>query len=165
MKIETKARLRAAAIEALRDNDDDGALELLALMGDRPSVVSLPQEPRQLALMSAPAEPPLPQTQDARDVHAWAMAIEQFFLPSLTSRGRTDFTTPEMLSWFESSGFPLTVGDLEVLPGQNRVRWRGIAGNGLTKLRESGCVFQRGYFSKTYTTVRPVGLMTAVEAI
>ena len=161
MKSETKARLRAAAIDALNENDDAGALELLSLMGGQLPIAMLPQEAPQLALSPVAVEPPLPQTQEARDVHAWAMAIEQYFLPSLEARGRTDFTTPEMLSWFESSGFPFTAGDMEILPGHNRMRWRGIAGNALTKLRESNVVFQRGYFSKTYSTVRPAGVMVA----
>jgi hypothetical protein len=159
MKTETKARLRAAAIEALRDGDDDGALELLTLIGVPPFLQQLPPEPVQAQLMPDLTDLPLPHTQDAHDVYAWAMAIEKFFLPNLASRGRTDFTTPEMLSWFETSGFPFTTGDLEVLPGHNRMRWRCIAGNALTKLRESGSIFQRGYFSRTYTTVRPVGIL------
>ena len=162
MKPETKARLRAAAIAALNDNDDDGALELLSLMGNQPSAMMLPHEPPQLPLTLVAVEPPLPQTQEARDVHAWAMAIEQSFLPSLEARDRTDFTTHEMLSWFESCGFPFTAGDMEILPGHNRMRWRGIAGNALTKLRESSVVFQRGYFSKTYSTVRLAGSIAAM---
>lgn len=150
--------LRQAAIDALHAKNDVAASEILSLM-DFNTAPSLPAIPAQI---KKPMEvlpqkdqviqfPPLPSSSEGRDYYFWVRAIRDCYLPALTSENQTEFTTPQLFSWIEFVGFPLTTGDLEIVG--SRPYWKCRIGNALEKLCEQKIIRRCGIFSKTYSTI------------
>ena len=152
--------LRQAAIDALQVKNDLAASELLSLMDLRqpPNLPALPaqlEQPVQLEqLQVATSEfPSLPSSNEGRDYHFWAHAVEKYYLPVLAKGNKTEFTSPELFAWVDYSGFPLTMGDQELVG--NRPQWKCRMGKALDKLCHERIIHRCGTFSKTYKTIVP----------
>lgn len=154
MNPETLELLRSATIQALQNKQDVAAVELLSLM-DMKGQALPPLQQQQLPLPTEEAVvPALPRTSESRDYHFWVAVIRDDYLPHLKRENQTQFTTAEFFSWVDYTGFPLTVGDLEK-PGGTRPRWKERCGDALKRLRDTGEIYQLGFFGKTYSTVQP----------
>ena len=157
--------LRQAAIDALHARNDVAASEILSLMDINlsPSLPAIPaqiKEPMQvLPQEEQPIQfPSLPASSEGRDYHFWMQAIRDCYLPTLAGQNQTEFTTPQLFSWIEFVGFPLTAGDLEIVG--SRPHWKCRIGNALDKLCDQNIIHRCGFFSKTYSTVMPQATMT-----
>lgn len=153
--------LRNAAIEALQNKNDESAAELLSLM-ELPSQPALPAAcaPQLVTLEAEPLQlPPLPESDEGRDYHFWTKAIRDFYLPTLAREGKTDFTTPQLFSWVDFVGFPLTTGDLQMVG--SRPYWKCRVGSALDCLCSNNIIHRYGFFSKTYSTVPPAAQLPA----
>ena len=159
--------LRQAAIDALQSKQDVAASEILSLMDINLSP-SLPAIPAQIEqpLRVLPQEeqstqfPPLPSNNEGRDYHFWVQTIRDCYLPALANQNQTEFTTPELFSWFDFVGFPLTTGDLEMIG--SRPCWKCRVGNALERLCEQNIIHRCGLFSRTYSTVIPQKVLAGV---
>ena len=58
--------------------------------------------------------PALPESDEGR-LSLWMKAIRDCYLPTLVQEGKTEFTTPQLFSWVDLRGFPLTTGDLQMV--------------------------------------------------
>ncbi len=135
METTTKAYIRQAVIEALQNQEDETASELLALISSQPK--------HQPSKLIQPALLPSDDVIDgpARDYHFWVQFIRENFIPSLTEYGRTRFTSNEMFTWLENCPLlQLTTGDLHAHQ-DGTLTWRGRAGKGLSELKKQGIVF------------------------
>jgi len=157
--------LRQAAIDALHSRNDVAASEILSLMNINlsPSLPAIPAQIKQpLQVLPQKEEsirfPALPASNEGRDYYFWVKAIRDCYLPALTSENQTEFTTPQLFSWVEFVGFPLTTGDLEIVG--SRPYWKCRIGNALEKLCEQNIIHRCGFFSKTYSTVIPKAVLT-----
>lgn len=157
MEETTRSLLRNAVVEAMRQEQDDAAVELIAMLkGYTPGAeapvpaitpATIVEERQPLAF------PPLPEHPHARGSYFWEEAIEKFYLPTLVAAGQDTFTSHEMYAWIEASGFPLTSGDWD--NKANRTTWKVNSGQGLQHLHEKGVVHRLGMFGKTYSLKRP----------
>ena len=160
--------LRQAAIDALQAKKDVAASEILSLMDINLSS-SLSAAPVQIKepLQILPQEgqviqfPSLPASSEGRDYHFWMQAIRDCYLPTLANENQTEFTTPQLFSWIEFVGFPLTAGDLEIVG--SRPHWKCRIGNALDKLCDQNIIHRCGFFSKTYSTVMPQATLTGAS--
>ena len=153
--------LRNAAIEALQNKNDESAAELLSLM-ELPNQPALPAPARAELVTVEPgpmAFPALPESNEGRDYHFWVQAIRDCYLPTLKQEGKTIFTTPQLFSWVDYVGFPLTTGDLQMVG--SRPYWKCRAGSALDHLCNSNVIHRHGFFGKTYTTVPPTAQLSA----
>ena len=153
--------LRNAAIEALQNKNDESAAELLSLM-ELPMQPTLPAatSTQLVTVQASPLEfPALPESNEGRDYHFWVKAIHDCFLPTLAQEGKTDFTTPQLFSWVDFVGFPLTTGDQQMVG--SRPYWKCRVGSALDYLCEQNVIHRYGFFSKTYSTVPPTAQLTA----
>ena len=160
--------LRQAAIDALQAKKDVAASEILSLMDINlsPSLPAIPaqiKEPMQvLPQEEQPIQfPSLPASSEGRDYHFWMQAIRDCYLPTLAGQNQTEFTTPQLFSWIEFVGFPLTAGDLEIVG--SRPHWKCRIGNALDKLCDQNIIHRCGFFSKTYSTVMPQATLTGAS--
>ena len=155
--------LRNAAIEALQNKQDESAAELLSLMElpSQPQLVATPSN--QLLTIEEPklVIPPLPKTDEPRDYHFWRQAINDCYLPALKQEEKTEFTTPQLFSWIDYVGFPLTAGDLQM--SGNRPYWKGRVGAALDRLCDAQVIHRCGFFSRTYSTVKPTKMLEAAQ--
>lgn len=135
METTTKVFLRQAAIQALQDQEDAAASELLALLSSGPKdPPSFPKQQMLLASNNAIDGP-------ARDYHFWVQFIRENFIPFLAENGRARFTSPEMFTWIENCRLlQLTTGDLQTHQ-DGKLAWRGRAGKGLSELKRQGLVY------------------------
>lgn len=147
MNTATKAALRKAAIEALNDQEDIAAIELLALLAknaaaSKPALPLARQDSAQLSLRMIGGP--------ARGYHYWADFIQKSFLPFLKANGRTGFLSSELFSWIENNPeVQMTDGDLAKRV-DGKERWRGIVTDALKSLKECG-IISAAKGSKTYT--------------
>lgn len=152
--------LRQAAIDALHARNDVAASELLSLM-DINLAPALPPAaaPTLQPMDTLPVQaqsihfPSLPASNEGRDYHFWMQAIRDCYLPTLAQEDQTEFTTPQLFSWIDFVGFPLTNGDLEMVG--SRPHWKCRIGSALDKLCDQRIIHRCGFFSKTYSTVMP----------
>jgi hypothetical protein len=134
METATKALLRQAAIQALQDQEDVAAGELLALLSSKPK--DSPLLPKQQMLLPGNEVIDGP----ARDYHFWVQFIRENFIPFLTENGRARFTSNEMFTWLENCRLlRLTTGDLHAHQ-DGTPAWRCRAGKGLSELKKQGIV-------------------------
>ena len=155
--------LRNAAIEALQNKNDESAAELLSLM-ELPMQPTLPAAtaPPLVTVEATPIQfPALPESNEGRDYHFWMKAIRDCYLPTLEQEGQTEFTTPQLFSWVDFVGFPLTTGDMQMVG--NRPYWKCRAGTALGHLCNSNVIHRYGFFSKTYSTVRPSPVLSSAD--
>jgi hypothetical protein len=134
METTTKAYIRQAVIEALQNQEDETASELLALISSQPK--------HQPSKLIQPALLPSDDVIDgpARDYHFWMQFIRENFIPSLIKSGRTRFTSNEVFTWLENfRSLQLTTGDLHAHQ-DGTLTWRGRAGKGLSELKKQGIV-------------------------
>ena len=103
--------------------------------------------------------PALPESDEGRDYHFWMKAIRDCYLPTLAQEGKTEFTTPQLFSWVDFVGFPLTRGDLQMVG--SRPYWKCRAGSALDHLCNNNVIHRYGFFSKTYSTVKPQQMLQA----
>lgn len=161
----TVSLLRNAAIEALQGQQDVAAAELLSLMDLSvspvlPAVVNTsPAQPELMTVHVEPIQfPALPLSDEGRGKAFWMQAIRDCYLPKLAQEQQTEFTTPQMFSWIDFVGFPLTNGDLQNVG--SRPYWKCRAGDALDALCDMRVIHRCGFFSKTYSTVRPQQSLT-----
>lgn len=134
METATKALLRQAAIQALQDQEDLAASELLALLSLESK--HLPSTLKRQALLPSSEVIDGP----ARDYHFWVQFIRENFIPFLSENGRARFTSNEMFTWLENCRLlQLTTGDLHAYQ-DGTPAWRGRAGKGLSELKKQGIV-------------------------
>ena len=144
MNTETVALLRAAAIQALQNQNDDSAFELVSLIDTKGTAAK--------ALPAAPqgGVPNMP----AHDYSYWMQLIRQHFIPFITGNGRLRFTSTELYSWLEhSSEVVLSRGDLDHHKGGRSV-WKHAVSSALGHLKSQG-VLHGESFSKVYTVMPP----------
>lgn len=137
MNTATKAALRKAAIEAIDNQEDIAAMELLGLLAkdgviDKPALPPARQSPDQLLLQIIDGP--------ARTYHYWAAFIRESFLPFVVASGRARFTSSELFSWIQNNPkVQMTDGDL-VKRIDGREHWRGIVTDALKSLKECGII-------------------------
>ena len=137
METTTKAFLRQAAIQALQDQEDAAASELLALLSSGPKDPPLLPNQQTILPSNELIEGP------AKDYHFWVQFIRDNFVPFLAENGRARFTSNEMFTWVENCRLlQLTTGDLQAHES-GTITWRGRAGKGLSELKKQGVVFGR----------------------
>ena len=155
--------LRNAAIEALQNKNDESAAELLSLMELplQPQLVAAPSN--QLVKIEDPeiVFPALPASNEGRDYHFWTKTIHDCYLPALRQEEKTEFTTPQLFTWMDFVGFPLTTGDLRMVG--NRPYWKGRVGAALDQLCSTQVIHRYGFLSKTYSTVKPSKILPVAE--
>ena len=162
----TISLLRNAAIEALQGQQDTAAAELLSLMDINvqpalPAQSVLPAAPQVIAIHPEPIQfPSLPASDEPRGRAFWVQAIRDCYLPTLAHEEQTQFTTPQLFSWVDFVGFPLTNGDLRVV--SNRMYWKSRAGDALDALCDMKVIHRCGFFSKTYSTIHPSKALSPV---
>ena len=156
MNPRTLALLRAAAIQALQDQDDDSAAELVSLIDSKQSPQAVaPALPEGIPQESVPNAP-------AHDYNYWVQFIRQHFIPFITGNGRLRFTSGELLAWMENS--PLLVlnrGDLD-RHKSGRTVWKHSVSSALGALKSQGVLTGEAY-GKIYTVNTPQ-LAPATEA-
>lgn len=151
MNPKTQDRLRDAAIDALRQKEDESALELLVLflpISHQPPLINSSQHSGDSRF------PALPLTSDGRNYHFWVAAITDHYLPYILNENIAQFSSRELYSWVKSSGFPLTSGDLN-LDGDGREYWKSRVSKALSALCQKQIIWRHGMGSPNYTTVKP----------
>ena len=144
MNSSTKAFLRKAVSDALSQEQDDAALEILQILSDASE--------DQSSFCSPPALPAAKQVLEgpAHDYHYWVQFIKNEFLPFMNKHARDKFTSHELLGWIERHQSVLfTTGDIE-MSKKGRETWRNIVSNALSHLKAQG-VFFTPPFGKDYT--------------
>ena len=156
MNTKTLALLRAAAIQALQDQDDDSAAELVSLIDSKqPPQAAQPALPEATPGNSVPNAP-------AHDYNYWVQFIRQEFIPFITGNGRLRFTSTELLVWMENSTtVVLNRGDLD-RHKNGRAVWKHSVSSALGALKSQGVLRGESY-GKVYT-VNPPQLAPATEA-
>lgn len=142
MNATTKALLRNAVIEAVNNQEDAAAIELLGILAGAASINKSASPP--LLLMSSKIiDGP------ARTYHYWIKFIRESFLPFIVDNGRSSFTSIELLSWIaNNSNIQMTTGDVQARADGNPV-WRNIVSDALRSLKDQGIIrAERG--GKTY---------------
>jgi hypothetical protein len=134
METTTKDFLRQAAIQALQNQEDVAASELLAILSPEPK--HQPSKPIQPVLLPSKEVIDGP----ARDYHFWMQFIRENFIPFLSGNGRARFTSNEVFTWVENCQLlQLTTGDLHTHQ-DGTLTWRSRAGKGLSELKKQGVV-------------------------
>ena len=156
MNTKTVALLRAAAIQALQDQNDESAFELVSLIDcKQPPQAAQPALPEVTLGSSVPNAP-------AHDYNYWVQFIRQEFIPFITGNGRLRFTSNELLAWMENSTMVvLNRGDLDHHKS-GRAVWKHAVSSALGALKSQGVLTGEAY-GKIYTVATPQ-LAPATEA-
>lgn len=137
----TRALLRNAVIEAVSNEQDASAVELLALLsGDQPSHLPSAAVPIvKAAQLMLPSDRPVIDG-PARDYHYWAAFIRKNFIPFMVANGRPRFTSGELFSWIDNHlDVCMTAGDIEPRC-DGKQYWRNIVSDALRSLKQQGLV-------------------------
>ena len=149
MTPEAMELLRAATIQALQNQQDEAASELLSLMEikTKPVLAALPSARRVL-------------TGEAHDYHYWTRIVREQFIPFMTANGRLRFTSHELLTWLENcTAIDFSTGDFDEHESGRHV-WRNAVSGALAALKKQG-ILDAPAFGKDYT-IRTQSLPAAV---
>jgi len=120
----TKLLLRQATIQALQENQDSAARELLDLLRSKTEL-----EPRQMPLLQAAEDDRVKSVNDM-DYYAWAEVVKGRFLPALQENGREKFTASELYDWCMASCRQLVPYEID--------KWKNKVSRSLKHLKDQG---------------------------
>lgn len=159
MAYETKDHIRAAAISALQDKNDECATQLfrcLSLIEAQAKEPATPAQPVQLEVQAVDTSDvisPKAKRIKIRGLHTWTRIIEMQYLQYLKTKDQIVFTAQDFFGWAEHIGIVLSEAELKPYSGGTRPRWRQMVSKALDLLKKRKVIYHYGYNSGHYSTV------------